>query len=174
MYFTAHKLWQRIFISNVITKDDYINAIRSIIHRLALFLRREPFDIWNNSFAKTLLKIWKANTNAQFVLNAYAATMHCNSYMTKVDRSMTSAFKRICEDHEKNNIDAIKMISKLGNELLNLQQMSSQQGTHIILSLPLNYSSRKCVFIDIRAEDDQTFVPKQTKQLDKELDDKKM
>ena len=36
--------------------------------------------------------LWKANIDAQFVLNAYAAAMYCSSYMEKVDKSMTNAF----------------------------------------------------------------------------------
>jgi hypothetical protein len=92
--------------------------------------------------------MWNANTDAQYVLNACATTSYCTSYMTKVDKIMASAFRRIHKKHEKSHIDAMKMICTLGNTLLNLQQMSSQQAIHIALSLPLNYSSRKCVFIN--------------------------
>lgn len=62
----------------------------------------------------------KANIDAQFMFNAYATTMYCSSYIAKVDKSMTYAFRRIHKDHRKTNIDAIKMIGKIGNALLNL------------------------------------------------------
>lgn len=71
-------------------------------------------------------KLWRANTDAQFVLNAYATTMYCSSYMEKVDKSMTHASKRIKDDHQTENISAIRMTSKLDNTPLNLQQMSTQ------------------------------------------------
>jgi hypothetical protein len=70
--------------------------------------------------------MWNANTYAQYVLNAYAATSYCTSYMEKVDKSMTSAFRRIRKEHEKIQIDAMQMIRTIGNTLLNLQKMYSQ------------------------------------------------
>jgi hypothetical protein len=98
--------------------------------------------------------MWNANTDAQYVLNAYATTSYCTWYMTKVDKSMTSAFRRIQKEHE------ISHMRTLGNALLNLQQMSTQQAVHILLSLPLNSSSRKCVFINTSPLENHTFVLK--------------
>jgi len=62
------------------------------------------------------------------------------------------------------------MIHMLGNTLLNLQQMSSQQVVHIALSLPLNCSSRKCVFINTSPLEKQTFVLKPPSLLEQEPD----
>ena len=70
--------------------------------------------------------MWKENTDAHYVLNAYATTSYCTSYMTKVEKYMTSAFRRIHKEHERSHIDAIQMICTLGNTLLNFQQMSAQ------------------------------------------------
>jgi hypothetical protein len=70
--------------------------------------------------------MWNANIDAQYVLNTYAATSYCTAYMTKVDKSMTSAFRRIRREHEKSQINAMQLICTLGNTLLNLQQMSTQ------------------------------------------------
>jgi hypothetical protein len=80
--------------------------------------------------------------------------------MTKVENSMTSAFRRIRKEHERTHIDAIQMIRMLGNTLLNIQQMSSQQAVHIALSLHLNCSSRKCVIINTSPLEKCTFVLK--------------
>ena len=104
--------------------------------------------------------MWNANTDVKYILNAYVATSYCTSYMTKVDKSMTSAFRRIHKEHERSHIDAIKMICTLGNALLNIQQISSQQVVHIALSLPLTCSSRKCVFINTSPLEKCTFVLK--------------
>jgi len=41
--------------------------------------------------------------------------------MTKIDKSMTKPFRRIHKEHENNEIDAMQMIRKLENALLNLQ-----------------------------------------------------
>jgi len=66
--------------------------------------------------------------------------------MEKVDKSMTTAFIRMHKEHERNHIDTMQMIHALGNILLNLQQMSSQQTVDVALSLALDCGSRKCVF----------------------------
>jgi hypothetical protein len=92
--------------------------------------------------------LWNANTYAQFVLNTYVASSYCSSYMNKVEKSMTNAFRRIHKDHEKRKIDAMQMIRTLENTFLNFQQMFTQQEVHIVLSLPLNCSSRECIFIN--------------------------
>jgi hypothetical protein len=54
----------------------------------------------------------------------------------------------------------MQMIRTLGNTLLNLQQMSAQQAVHIALSLPLNCSSRECIFINTSPIDEHTFMLK--------------
>jgi hypothetical protein len=104
------------------------------------------------------------------VLNSYVAASYYTSYMTKIDKSMTSAFRKIRKEHEISHIDAIQMIHTLGNTLLNLQQMSSQQAVHIALSLPLTCSSRKCVFINTSPLEKCTFVLKPPVLLQQEPD----
>ena len=49
--------------------------------------------------------------------------------------------------------------------------MSSQQASHIVLSLPLNHSSRKCIFIDTRDYHNRTCILKRNKELLKEPDE---
>jgi hypothetical protein len=66
--------------------------------------KTKPSHIWNNSFAKDMPNLWNANTDAQYVLNAYVAASYCSSYMTKVDKSMTNAFRRIHKEHEKTKL----------------------------------------------------------------------
>jgi hypothetical protein len=114
--------------------------------------------------------IWKENTYAQYMLNAYATTSYCTSYMTKIDKSMTFAFRKICKEHERSHIDAIQMIRTLGNTFFNLQQMSTQKAVHIALSFPLTCSSRKCVFINTSPLEKCTFMLKPPTLLQQEPD----
>jgi hypothetical protein len=65
----------------------------------------------------------------------------------------------------------MQMICMLGNTMLNLQQMFVQQAVHIVLSLPLNSSSRACIFINTSPIDQHTFVLKPTFLLKQEPDD---
>jgi hypothetical protein len=128
-----------------LTKSDYILAIQSTLKQTMVFLKQKPSHIWINRFAMDMPNLWNANTDVQYVLNAYVATSYCSSYMTEFDKSMINAFKRIHNYHVKNKIDDIQMIRTLDNKLLNLQQISSHQIVHIVLSLPLNHSSRQHV-----------------------------
>jgi len=137
-----------------LTEDEYIQLIQCTIKQPTIFLERKPSHIWNNIFAKEMPNLWDANIDAQYVLNSYAATSYCTSYMTKLDKTMTNSFRRIHKEHEISNIDAMQMIHTLGNTLLNLQQMSSQQAVHIALSLPLHCSSRECIFMNTSPVDE--------------------
>jgi hypothetical protein len=150
-------------------EDEYIQVIQSTLKQPTIFLKRKLSYIGNNSLSKDMPIIWNANT----VLNAYVAASYCTSYMTKVDKYMTSAFKRIHREHEKSHMDAIQMIRTLGNTLLNLQRMSTQQVVHIELSLPMNYTSRKCVFMKKSSLEKHTFVLKPPYFLEQESDNSK-
>ena len=49
--------------------------------------------------------------------------------------------------------------------------MSAQQVAHLVLSLPLNQSSWRCIFINTRADHDPIFVLKSTTKLNEEPDE---
>ena len=117
--------------------------------------------------------------HASYVESKYRCTVRtecicCNILLhlvyDKIDKSMTSAFRKICKEHERSHIDTIQMICTLGNTFLNLQQMSAKQAVHIALSLPLTCSSRKCVFINTSPLEKHTFVLKSLSLLEQEPD----
>ena len=64
-------------------ENEYIELLQHTIKQPTIFLKRKPSHIWNNNFANGIPALWNANTDAQFVLNAYAAASYCSSYMTK-------------------------------------------------------------------------------------------
>ena len=154
-----------------LTKHEYIDLIHSSLLHSVLLLKRNPCDVWINAFAKQIPQLWHANTDAQFILNAHAAATYCSSYMTKMDHSMTSAFKKIREDCCHNSDSKVETIRKLGNALLNMQQMSSRQAIYIVLSLPLYSSSRKTIFLNTATSEKRRFVLKKPHILQQEPDD---
>ena len=107
-----------------LTRDNYILLIRSLLDPSKLIQKRDPSDIWINPFAKSIPKLWQANTDAQFVLDAYAATTYVSSYITKFDCNLTTAFEKIKDQCLADNDGKIQTIRKHGNALLNMQQMS--------------------------------------------------
>jgi hypothetical protein len=112
---------------------------------------------------KHIPNVWNANTDCQFVLDSYAVVAYCSSYMTKLDKKITTTFKRIQTKHEKNKVDIMQTISRLGKALVNMQQMSAQQAVHTILALPLNSGSRQCIFINTLLINEQPFLQKHQK-----------
>ena len=81
-----------------LSKDHYILLLYSSLLCPIVLLKINPCDNWINSFSKHVPTLWYANTNAQFILDSYAIGTYCSSYMTKMDHTMTSAFKKIRED----------------------------------------------------------------------------
>jgi hypothetical protein len=80
--------------------------------------------------------MWYANTDIQFIFDPYVAATYCISYMTKVDKSITTKLKSILQKYIAEKTDANLRILKLGNAFLNAQQMSIQLEICLILSLP--------------------------------------
>lgn len=128
--------------------EEYIVLIRSSISSPTILLKIRPFNVWINPFAKTVPQLWLANADAQCILDSYAAATYCSSYMAKFDRTLTEAFRKIREESTESRDDTIQVIRKLGNALLNFQEMSSRQAVHIVLPLALHCSSLRTIFIN--------------------------
>jgi hypothetical protein len=80
-----------------ISEATYILALRSQLKRPQIFLARIVNSICTNAFNKDIANLWYANTYIQFILNPYAAATYCTSYMTKVDKSITTELKSILQ-----------------------------------------------------------------------------
>ena len=83
--------------------------------------------------------------------------------MTKHDNTLTRTFRKKREDRKKTNYDVMDTISSLGKSLVNMQQMSTQLAVHVVLSLPLRNSSRRCIFINTSPQEQHAFVLKKQK-----------
>ena len=150
-----------------INEETYILAIRSLLNRPQIFLKRGLNDIRTNAFNKNISHMWFANTDIQFILDHYVAATYCTSYMTKVDKSMTTELKSILQNCITNKTDANIRILKLGNAFLNAQQMSAQLAIYLILSIPLYHCSRSFAFINTSPLQERAFVLKPQQQLQK-------
>jgi len=78
-----------------ITKQECITLLQFCITRSIVLLKISPCDVWINSFEKKVPSLRQANIDAQFILDAYVAATYSSSYITKIDLSMTTAFKQI-------------------------------------------------------------------------------
>jgi hypothetical protein len=78
----------------------------------------------------------------------HVGTTYCTSYITKIDKSITSQSHSIIKKCITNNIDANTRIQKLGNVFLNAQQMVVQLVVYLVFSLQLYHSSQTFQFIN--------------------------
>ena len=87
------------FLTQVnLSEDEYIQAIQCTLRKPTLFLKQKLSHIWNNNFSKDMQVMLKANIDVQYMLNAYAIASYYTSYMTKIDKSMTSAFRKCAKN----------------------------------------------------------------------------
>ena len=84
-----------------VTRDEYIFLFPSLVTRLTLIHKRDPRNFWINDFAKEMPGLWKENTGAKYILDSYATTTHVISYIIKLDKTMTTDFKKIKEEFVK-------------------------------------------------------------------------
>ena len=143
-----------------IDRSTYIMCLQIQLKIPQIFLKRTLSNICTNAFNKSTSNIWYANTNIQYILDSYAAATYCTSYMTKMDKNITSELQSIIQKCIDNKVLADEQILKLGNVFLNAQQMSAQLAIYLILSLPLYHASRTFKFINTSAPQDRAFVLK--------------
>jgi hypothetical protein len=148
-----------------ISEATYILALRSQLKRPQIFLARTVNNIRTNAFNKDIVNLWYANIDIQFILDPYAAATYCTSYMTKVDKSITTELKSILQKCIAEKTDANLRILKLGNAFLNAQQMSAQLAIYLILSIPLFHCSHSFAFINTSPLQERAFVLKPQQQL---------
>jgi hypothetical protein len=81
---------------------------------LHIFLKQTPKNIKINAFSIHAAHLWFANTNIQFILDPYATTTYCTLYMRRIDKLITLELHSIIKKCIVNNIDANKIIQKVG------------------------------------------------------------
>ncbi len=70
--------------------------------------------------------LWETNTNAQFILDLYARTIYCTSYLTKIYNFVIQEMQSMLKKCKYKQTKALKHIKKLGYEFLNAPETSMQ------------------------------------------------
>ena len=143
-----------------IEMDEYIYYLRSKISSPTIYLKRSMKDIYTNNFNVQLARLWNANTDVQYILNAYGAASYCTSYMTKLDTTMMKVIKEQVDWCINNNASTLDRLRRVGNAILNGQQLTAQQAVYICLSLPLHSSTREIIFINTSPLTERTLLLK--------------
>ena len=70
--------------------ECYIRAVSWSLKQEKVFLKRNPHEVRINAYNTVLLKIWKANMDIQFILDAYACATYIVTYISKGQRGMSN------------------------------------------------------------------------------------
>ncbi len=80
------------------SEADYVLAIRHGLQRPKVMLKRRPRDIRVNQFCLPLSVVWAANTDVQFILDAYSCAEYVVSYIGKSLRGMSQLLSRASKE----------------------------------------------------------------------------
>ena len=153
-----------------LTEENYILALRHIIKRNTLFLKRLPSEIRINNYNTQLLKAWRANMDMQYVLDPYACATYILSYITKGQRGMSRLLEKATEEVKFGNKDISQKVRHIGNKFLNAVEISAQEAAYLVLEMPMRRSTREFQFINTSHPDERTFLLKKLDKI-KELPD---
>ena len=150
-------LEQLLHVCNI-PMDKYIAALNTSKRGHTLVLKRTPQEMNINSYNPSVLRAWKANMDIQYILDAYACVMYVTSYMMKSERAMGELLKHVTK--ESSGLDIRSQLRKLGSTFLNHRELSCQEASYRLLSLPLKKLSRKCVFINTDPKNERLAMTK--------------
>ena len=150
-------LQQLLQFSNV-SQKDYMEALHTSKRGNTVVLKRQPTEMNINNYNPAILKAWKANMDIQYILDAYACVMYVTSYMMKSERAMGELLRHVSK--ECSGEDIRTQLRKLGTAFLNHREVSAQEASFRILSMPMKKLSRKCVFINTSPQNERVTMTK--------------
>ena len=74
-----------------LTHDEYIIALISCLKRPTVFLHRNMNELRTNAHNETVLYLWKANMDLQYILDPYACVVYVVSYIGKAQPACLSS-----------------------------------------------------------------------------------
>ena len=131
-------------------------------------LQRQPSERWINQYNPKILKTWRANMDLQFIMDPYSCIMYITSYMMKSEKAMSELLKNVAEENRGEDLKS--KLRTIGSSFLNNREVSAQEATFRLLSMPLTKSSRSVVFVNTAPKDKRVSMLKPRKIL-QEMDD---
>ena len=126
---------------------DYINAIRSSIHEVTVFLRRNVDEQWINGYNPQCLALWKANMDCQYVINGYGAASYILDYITKSERGMSDTLRAASQEATFKNMNLKASVRHISRRFIDFVETGAQEAAYYLLGIQLYNSSNSVVFI---------------------------
>ena len=130
------------------SKEDYINAIRTSITTETVFLKRHIDERWINNYNPATLAVWEANTDIQYIVNGYAAASYILDYVTKGERGLSETLRQASKEAAFRQLSQSAALKNISSAFLNFVETGAQEAAYYLLGLPLHNSSHAVVFIN--------------------------
>ena len=126
----------------------------------SIILKRKPADTCVNNFNPTILKIWRANMDIQYVTDPWACAMYILSYIiSKGERQMGKLLTEASKEYGAD--DSIrKQRRKVGYVFLSHGEVNVQEAVYRLLSIPLKKSSRQTIFVNTGMPETRVYILK--------------
>lgn len=139
---------QEVLNEAKLTTQQFCDAVKTVEHGDQIILKRDPKDIlYVNNYNLVLLRVWNANMDIQYDLDAYSCVMYILSYISKAEREMGRLLKQAQKEASEGNEDIVQDMRKVGSAYLNHREISAQEAVHRVCSLKLKDCSREVAFI---------------------------
>ena len=139
---------QDFFNELFVTEDQYVAALRSCVNRPTIFLKRDLNEIRINAHNETILHLWKANMDLQYILDPYACAVYVISYIGKSQRGMSKLLRDALMHLKAGNATIKERLRGIAYKFQSCSEVSAQEVSYHLLSLPLSKCSRANVYIN--------------------------
>ena len=145
------------FLSTLqLTEEQYLLALRSSFIRPTVFLKRNVNELRINAYNETVLHLWKANMDLQYILDPYACVVYIISYIGKSQRGMSKLLKDALLQLKAGNATVKERLRSIAHKFQNCSEVSAQEVSYHLLSLPLSQCSRANVYINTNPPEQRT------------------
>ena len=158
----------KLFEKAHVSANEYMAAIKTTRSGKQIILQRSPAEQFINQYNPNLLRIWKANMDLQYITDAYACIMYVTTYMMKTENSMSDMLKKVADECETDDVRS--RLKEIGGAFLKSREVSAQEATYRILSMPLKRCSRRVIFVNTSPVEKRVSMLKPKHILD-EMDD---
>ena len=97
-----------------LTEEEYMQALNRSSGLISIILKRKPADTCVNNFNPTILKIWRANMDIQYVTDPWACAMYILSCISKGELQMGKLLKEASKECGADDLIR-QQIRKVGN-----------------------------------------------------------
>ena len=137
------------FFAKIVTfsEEECITALRSCIRRPTIFLKSNMNELRINAHNEMILHLWKADMPLQYILDPYACVVYVVSYIGKAQRGISKLLKDAMLHYKAGDTTIKERLRGIAHKFQNCTEISAQEVSHHLLSLPLSKCSRANVYI---------------------------